>query len=245
MSGRLIDASHCVTGDLSSENVVKIVGTVDVEVTGTPTISSLTKAVADAFGIDRQYVFVTFNTVAGSGGRLLSVPRSAPLRFLASKINVEYEVVVPSNTTQSEFVVAAMALSDPQSDVGQAFMQSMSVSGVVVIRVAHVQDPIAVPSVIVRDQTGTIVKPAQMATSLSPNKESGVNIGAVVGGVVAGVIVLVILGVLVHYFFLTQRNAESVNELPSPALTSCEPSPSLLVSQPQRKAETANEHFSV
>merc|ERR1711966_534267 len=50
MSGRLVDASHCLSSaGLLTERVTKVVGTVDVELTGVPTVVLLTAAVATAF----------------------------------------------------------------------------------------------------------------------------------------------------------------------------------------------------
>lgn len=219
MSGRLVDASHCLSSaGLVTEVVTKVVGTFDVELTGVPTVASLTAAVAGAFAVDQQYVFVTFSTAtAGTGGRLLSALRSAPLRFLASKINIDYEVTVPPNTTktEAEVVTAAQALSEPQSAAGQAFSQSMLDSGVLVVSVDSVKDPITVQSIVVRDETGAVVKPIQATTTDAPlpSEGSDINVAAVVGGVVAGLTLLVLLGGLVHYFMLRRKVDDSDDDV--------------------------------
>lgn len=214
MSGRLVDASHCLTdAGLVTETVTKIVGTFDMQLTGVPTVASVTAAVATAFGVDQQYVFVTFGSVAGSGGRLLSVLRSAPLRFLASKFNIEYEVVVLPNTTKTEdeVVGAALALSEPQSTAGTTFSQSMLDAGVVVWWVAQVQEPVTIESLVVRDETGTVVKPAHSTPgdATSSNKDSDIDVAAVVGGVVAGLVLLVLLAGMVHYLTLRRKVEDS------------------------------------
>lgn len=210
MSGSLIDASHCVATGAVSEAVVKVFGAVNVEVTGTPTVASLEAAVAEALSTDRKYVFASFKSASGNTGRRLSSRQSAPSRFLASNINVDYEVIVPPNRTKTELVSLARGLSNVSSATGQAFRQSMSSSGVVVVGISEIRQPIAVQSVIVRDEAGNIIKPGQTpsAPSPAPGNESDVNVGAIVGGVVAGVILLVILIGLVYYF-LTRSKAES------------------------------------
>lgn len=217
MSGRLVDTSHCLTSaGLATEVVTKIVGSFDVELTGIPTVPVLTAAVAAAFGVEDEFVVITFS--AGSGGRLLSALRQAPLRFLASKVAVEYEVVVPPNTTKTEgeVVDAALALSDPQSNVAQTFSQSMLDSGVVVVNVAQVQDPVTVQSVIVRDASGAVVKPSQETSgdATLPNENSQIDVAAVVGSVVAGLAVLALLGGLVHYL-MACRKAEDLDDVVS------------------------------
>lgn len=216
MSGRLVDASHCLaTTGFITEAVTKVVGTLEVELTGVPAVGSLTAALADAFDVEREYVFVTFSAKSGSGARLLSGARSAPLRFLASVINVQYEVVVPPNTTKTEgeMVAAASALSEPQSPIGQTFSQSMLDSGVTVVSVAQSEDPVPVQSVIVMDETGAVVNPTQAAPSINiPQiKEADVDIAAVVGGVVAGLTLLAVAGALVHYF-MPRRKVESSDD---------------------------------
>lgn len=219
MSGRLVDTSHCLTNaGFSTQTVTKVFGTFELEVTGVPTVLALTAAVAEAFGVDEEYVSIAFSTVAGTGGRLLSVFRNAPLRLLASKVAVEYEVVVAPNTTQTEkdLVAAALELSEPQSNVTQAFSKSMRNSGVVVVSVSHGADPVTVQSVIVRDASGTVVKPTQGAPvdAIVPNDDSDVDVAAVVGGVVAGLAVLAFLGVLMHYFML-RRKADASDDMVS------------------------------
>merc|ERR1712178_463861 len=179
MSGRLVDTSHCLTNaGFSTQTVTKVFGTFELEVTGVPTVLALTAAVVEAFGVDEEYVSIAFSTVAGTGGRLLSVFRNAPLRLLASKVAVEY--------------------------------------GVVVVSVSHGADPVTVQSVIVRDASGTVVKPTQGAPvdAIVPNDDSDVDVAAVVGGVVAGLAVLAFLGVLMHYFML-RRKADASDEMVS------------------------------
>merc|ERR1711988_145909 len=220
MSGRLVEASHCLgSAGLITETVTKVVGTVDLELTGVPTVVVLTAAVASAFGVDQQYVFVTFSAVNGHGGRPLSGLRSVPPRSLVSKINVAYEVIVPPNTnkTESEIVGSALALSDPQSDVGEVFSQSMQNAGVEVLSVAQIVEPVLVQSVVVRDENGAIVKPTQEVppTAVAPTKEADVDIAAVVGGLAAGLVLLVLLGGLVRYLMI-RRKLDSSDELANP-----------------------------
>jgi len=198
--------------------VTKVVGTFDVELTGVPTLPALTAAVAAAFGVDEQYILVAFNTMAGDGGRLLTASRSAPLRSLASKVAIEYEVVVPPNTTKTEEEVlgAALALSESQSNATLAFSKSMLASGVVVVSVTQVEDPVTVQSVIVRDASGAVVKPTQGASidDTSPGEDSDIDVAAVIGGVIAGLAVLALFGWLVHYL-MQRRKTEAPEDMVS------------------------------
>lgn len=207
ISGMLTGASYCISeAGVTTENVTKIVGTIKVEVTGSPTVDSLTKAIADAFGLDPQYVDVFFNAATSSGRLLLSASESAPPRFLASRFNVQYEVVVTPNMTQSTLISAAKALSESNSTVGKAFMQSMLNSGVTVLSVAPVHSPIAVQSIVVKDQSGGIIKPGQPAPGPGPKKDSDVNIGAIIGGVVGGAILLLIIAASVRYCWMQRAS---------------------------------------
>merc|ERR1712054_42513 len=214
ISGRLVDTSHCVSSTgFITEKVAKVVGAFDVEVTGNPTVASLTVSIAAAFGVDQKYVYVSFSTAPGIGGRLLSALRSAPIRALASMVSIQYEVAVTSNMTKTESDVAgaAMALSDPQSTEGQAFSQSMLDSGVVVVSVSLVEAPVSIQSVVVRDETGAVLKPNQpTAVDITPaTKDAEIDVGAVIGGVVAGHVLLVLLGGLVQYFILRRKVEDS------------------------------------
>lgn len=213
ISGRLVDASHCVTDTgFITETVTKVVGSLDLELSAAASVASLTLAIAGAVGVDQQYVFVSFRTVLGSSGRLLSAATSASLRSLAATVSVDYEVAVPASCSPfecsaSDVVAAALALSQPESDAERAFSESMLGSGVVVVSVSQINEPVTIESVVVRDEKGAVVKPIQTALvyDATTRESTSIDLGAVIGGVVAGLALLVLVGGLIHYFRLRQK----------------------------------------
>jgi len=201
-SGRLVDVSHCTAEGVTVEKVLKISGTVNVEVSGTPTVDSLTKAIAAALGVPPPYVSIFLDTVAGR--RLRSGIQRVPARFLASNVIVEYEVVVPTSTTATTIATAAMALSAPNSTAGQEFKRSMLGSGIEVLSVVQVHSPIAIESLAVK-------QPVEETPVAEEPESSGVNVAAVIGSVTGGGFI-VLVGVSAYLWFV-RRKAKSAGPL--------------------------------
>lgn len=201
-SGRLVDVSHCVETGVTVEKVLKMSGTVNVEVAGTPTVESLTNAIAAALGVAPQYVSIILDTIGAR--RLFSGLQSAPARFLASNVNVRYEVVVPADITATMIATAAMALSESNSIAGQAFKQSMLSSGVEVLSIVQVYPPVAVESFAIK-------QPAEQPPGLETSESSDVDVAAVIGGATGGCFV-VLMGVS-GYLWFVRRKSESGNPL--------------------------------
>jgi len=63
-----------------------------------------------------------------------------------------------------------------------------------------------VQSIVVKDQSGQIIKPGQTPAPGPGPKDSDVNVGAIIGGVVGGIILLVGIAAAVRYYFLAQKN---------------------------------------
>lgn len=214
VSGRLVDASHCISDmGLIPKDVSKVFGTVDLALIGSPTSASLTKAVADGFSTGQEYVAADSDAFPANGGRLLSAIQQTSLRFLdaVETIRVWYTVVADPNATQKKFS-DAMALTDLNSTVGHAFAQSLLSSGVIVKSVSYHYDPVIVKSSILTDASGDIVKfdvSQKSATLRTPPEDDGWSIGAillVIGGSLLG---LAIAGCIAQYIFLIRRKAEA------------------------------------
>jgi len=212
VSGRLVDASHCISDtSLKRTDVFKVFGTVDLAATGSPTSASVTKAVAEAFKVDKEHVVVDSDAFPASDGRLLSANLHTPLRFLdaLSTLEFRYTVVVPLNTSQNAFR-DAMSLSESNSTVGRAFMDSMASSGVKVHSVSYHYDPVVLKSVILTDQSGEVVKfdVSQKPTS-APPANSDWSTGAIIALVIGGLLLLLVIGAMAQYLLLMRRKAEA------------------------------------
>lgn len=84
----------------------------------------------------------------------------------------------------------------------------MSKSGIAVLSVATISDPVAVQLVIVKDQAGNVVKPGQPATATpEPKKDSDGNIGVIIGGVLGGIALLIVIGLVVRYALVMRSKA--------------------------------------
>jgi len=211
-AGRLLDSSHCTPEEgTTTVQVTKVFGVFDVEVTGNPNAASFAKGIAEALGVDEQYVAVFSDAFLF---RRLSNERSAPLRFLSWRIQIDYEVVIKPDTSQSEVVKAAMLFSDSSSSVSQVFVTSMLDSGVTVASVAHVHYPIVVQSIVVLDQQGVIVMAGQDSSNpvAKAEEDSGVDVGFVVSGVFAGLTFLMCLGGTGGYMVFKRRAHQEAEE---------------------------------
>jgi len=193
VSGLLVGVSYCLSSDdMIAENVTKVVGELELEVASSVSANQLTAAIAEAFAVDQQNVFVFVES--GSKRRLAA----APHRFLPSTFLVEYEVVVPMNRSKDQFVGTAKALTDEGSTVGRAFTGILETFGVKVFTVSVVQQAVLAEAVVIRDSEAKIIKfnaVTQAASTTSSGTNSGVNMEAL-GGVIAafffGLIVAII-----------------------------------------------------
>jgi len=211
VSGRLVDSSHCISDTgLKRKDVLKVFGTVDLAVTGSPTSASLTKAIADAFSVGQEYVVVDSDAFPTSDGRLLSAIHQVPVRFLDAVDTIEfrYTVAVDPNTTQSAFS-DAMALSDLNSSVGRAFAQSLLSSGVTVKSVSNQYDPVVVKSSILTDQSGEVVKFDVSQKPTTPPENNDWSIGTIIAIVIGSVLGLLICGGIAQYLLLMRKKAEA------------------------------------
>jgi len=178
----------------------------NVEVTGSPDVTSFTNAIASSFNIDSENVVV--NLLLGRNGRLLSSGLRGSQRFLGSSVTISYEVIVPPITAESLFS-AAVALAESNTTVGQAFARSMSSSGISVLSVVYVHRPVVLQSVLVRDASGRIIKSRTAPAPVSGQKDSSdSNAGMIVGIVVGSVFFLLISGAVGRYLMLMRKKSE-------------------------------------
>lgn len=220
MSGRLVDASHCISDmSLMRKDVLKLFGTVDLAFTGSPTSASLTKAVSDAFGVGQEYVAVYSEAFPTSAGRLLSaIQRVPPVRFLdaVETIKFQYTVVVDPNATQNvttqNVFSDAMALSDLNSTVGHVFAQSLLTSGVIVKSVSYHYDPVVVKSLILTDASGEVAKfdvSQKQTTPTTPPENDDWSIGTIILIVAGSLLGLAMFVGIAQYLILMRRKAEA------------------------------------
>jgi len=209
-SGSLVDASHCLSAGLIAVNVSKVVGALSLEVLGKPTEASVTKALAEALNVAPEYVTVFLQIDAA--GRRLALRQTSPDRRLASKVNIKYEVAIPPNVSQNAITSAAASLSQQNSTAGEAFTKSMSSLGLEVSKVVDTFPPVVVQSVVVKDQSGSVVNdrnsPEVQAPAPAP-EGSNVNAGLIIGVVLAGIAFLLVVGGIVRYVVLMRRKAEA------------------------------------
>jgi len=203
ISGRLVDSSHCVSAaDVIPVKMLKVFGTVVIGLTGMPTSAAVTKAIADAFLTDPNYVSVASDAFPSADGRLLAASQRTPPRFLSSVITVQYTVAMTPNREQhsSSALSNVMALSSPNSAAGQAFSQSMKGSGVTVLSLVYFNRPVIVTdSVVLQNAAGAIqqfdVSPAwEVKTTPTTNEDIGVF--AVLAVMLSSLLFLIIVGCL-------------------------------------------------
>lgn len=215
VSGRLVDASHCISDmGLMLRNVLKVFGTVDLALTGSPTSASLTKAVSDAFSVGQEYVAVDSGAFPASDGRLLSDIQHVPsLRFLDAVDTIEfrYTLAVDPNTTQNAFS-NAMALSDLNSSVGRAFAQSLLSSGVIVKSVSYHYDPVVAQSSIWTDASGEVVKfdvSQKPAAPTMPPENDDFSVVTIILVIAGSLLAFAMLCGIAQCLVLMQRKAEA------------------------------------
>jgi len=208
VSGRLFDVSHCVPKNFVSTNISKVIGELEIKVTGEPKVSFFIKALAAAFDINETSIEVFIKTNAETQGRRLR--QGLLSRRLFANIIVHYEVTVPPNVSENTISSRASALSQANSSSALSLSASMMKSGVQVEEVAQTLAPLVVQSVTVMDQDGALVNDRNSPSADVPaddSKNSSINVGAIVGGVLGGIaILLVLVGVVYHV--LLRRKAE-------------------------------------
>lgn len=214
VSGRLVDSSHCISdAGLQRKDVFKVFGTVDSALTGSPTSASMTKAFAEAFNVNQEYVVVDSDAFPTGEGRILSerVNQRALLRFLqaANTVKLSYTVVVPLNMSQ-QALRDAMSLSEANSAAGRAFVDSLASAGIKVQSVSYHYDPVVVKSMILTDQSGEVVKfdVTQKPTSAPPISTDW-SITTIIAIIVGGLICFSCSGFMAQYLLLMRRKAEA------------------------------------
>lgn len=209
VSGRLFDVSHCVSQSLVSTNVSKVIGEMEMKVTGEPKVSFFIKALAATFNISETRIEVFIKTAAAAAqGRRLRQGLSN--RRLSANVLVHYEVIVPPNASENAIASQAKALSQANSTAAVSFTASMTKSGLQVSEVAHILTPLVVQSVAVVDEDGALVNDRNPPSPDVPAKEpknSSINVGLIIALVLGGLVILLALGCVVRLVLL-RRKAE-------------------------------------
>jgi hypothetical protein len=193
---------------LVSTNVSKVIGEMEMQVTGEPKVSFFIKALAATFNISEARIEVFIKTAAASQGRRLRQGLSN--RRLSANVFVHYEVIVPPNASENAIASQAKALSQANSTAAISFTASMMKSGLQVSEVAHTLTPLVVQSVAVVDEDGALVNDRNPPSADVPSKEpknSGINVGLIICLILGGLVILLALGCVVRLVLL-RRKAE-------------------------------------
>lgn len=204
VDGRVAGVSYCVSNDKTfAENVTKIVGELQMEARGSPTMQSVTEAIAKSLDVEKQYVLVFLDTHRTRRlARFLQSVVSTPSVF-----NVEYEVVVPPSRTLADLLLATTSLHNETSPVARSFASALLNTGVSVSRLIVVQSPVPVRLTVVKDEVGTIVSldsdvvtTSQAPMLLQSKEEISSNVDTIFTiGAAAGVLVMMVIGSSVCY----------------------------------------------